>query len=58
MIYQAALEHEIYEMRNAEKIHPEFDYEKLQEFIKEKYNLIILFSKRLKDPEIKSIETV
>ena len=58
MIYQDALVRETQEMIHAEELHPDYDYDRLQEFIKDKYNNIMLFSQKLKDPEIQFVETV
>lgn len=51
MIYQTALEREVYEMKHAAEIHPELDYEMLQQYIKEKYNWIMYFESKIKDPQ-------
>lgn len=38
-------------MREAEKLHPEYSYERLQEFIKEKTQRIMIFTQRLLEQE-------
>lgn len=53
MVYETALIREAHEMRDAAKLHPEYCYERLQEFVKEKTQRIMVFTKMLKEQESK-----
>lgn len=51
MVYETALRRETQEMCDAAKLHPEYGYAALQEFIKEKTKLIMIFTEKLKEQE-------
>ena len=51
MVYETALRRETQEMRDAAKLHPEYSYERLQEFIKEKTQRIMIFTQKLMEQE-------
>jgi len=57
MIYEAVIARETQEMIHAEELHPDYDHERLQEFIQKKYDNIMFFTEKLKEQKTDSRDT-